>query len=609
MRRKLRSLLVFAIVTAFLTGMGLPASAASPSGPTQPPFAVDSVKIFGGSGDDELHSVINTPDGGFAAVGSSSSNDGDFTGNHGSYDAVIIRFDKNGNKLWATDIGGSSHDIFNSVINTTDGGFVAVGYTYDSHFTGNYHTDFDAIIAKFGSDGTEQWVKNVGGTFDDVFNSVVQTADGGFITAGYTDSTDGDLPGPINGQHDALIVKFGSDGNMQWAKKIGGSGDDIFQSLTLAADGSFTAAGYSSSNDGDFTGCLNHGNSDAVIVKFDSSGNMLWATDIGGSDDEYFDSLINTADGGFAAVGESSSADGDFTVNRGPFDAIVAKFDFNGNKQWVKSIGGSSSDYFQSIIQTADGGFIAAGFSSSADGDFAGLNKGQDDAIIAKFDAGGDTQWIKNIGGNSEDQFSSLIMTPGRGLVAVGRSSSSDGDLAGLNIQGTSDALFVRLSTIPDAPSNVSVTPGSEQATVSFTAPDITGGNAITGYTVTATPSDGGAVVTATGAHGPVTVTGLRNGVRYSFTVSATNGHYTSSVSVAATATPLAADTGSTPANTSLPSTDHVSTPVNTNSSSTPDKVTNPATGDDSRLDFPILLVLSLFSAAGYIVKHKFKAD
>ena len=95
--------------------------------------------------------------------------------------------------------------------------------------------------------------------------------DGGYVAAGTSSSDDGDLPGN-NGGSDAIIAKFDQDGNLTWVKSIGGSGDDIFYPVTPSSNGGYLAAGWSNSNDGDVPG--NHGGYDAIIAKFDQDGNL-----------------------------------------------------------------------------------------------------------------------------------------------------------------------------------------------------------------------------------------------------------------------------------------------------------------------------------------------
>ncbi|MDR2109237.1 MAG: cell wall-binding repeat-containing protein [Coriobacteriales bacterium] len=358
-------------------------------------------KKYGGTSFD---SVAPTPDGGYVAVGS-------------SYDAIIVKFDAGGNVLWAKSYGGSSSDGFSSVVCTPDGGYVAVGYS--SSAGGDFSATkgmYDATIAKFDADGNKLWAKSYGGNYNDNFDSVAPTPDGSYVAVGSSYSTDGDFPA-AKGQQDAIIAKFDVNGNKLWAKSYGENFDDFFFSVAPASDGGYVAAGRSTSDSG---------YDDAIMAKFDANGNKLWVRGYGGSSNDWFTSVTSTPDGGYVAVGSSYSADGDFPVTQGYYDAIIAKFDAEGNKLWAKSYGGSSDDDFISVTCTPDGGYVAVGCSGFSNGGLVATD-GVHDIIIAKFDTGGSRLWVKGYGGNNTDQFRSAVPTSDGGYVAVGNSISNSG--------------------------------------------------------------------------------------------------------------------------------------------------------------------------------------
>jgi hypothetical protein len=136
----------------------------------------------------------------------------------------------------------------------------------------------------------------------------------------------------------------------------------------------------------------NGGDDDFVIAKFDSNGNKTWIKNYGSPYGDRFSSIVRTADGGYAAAGYSKSSDGEDDDG----DFVIAKFDVDGNTTRIKNYGGSSWDEFCSMVKTSDGGYAAAGSSRSSDGDLPG-NKGGADFVIAKFDANGDLKAPKNI--------------------------------------------------------------------------------------------------------------------------------------------------------------------------------------------------------------------
>ncbi|MBP3915028.1 MAG: PQQ-like beta-propeller repeat protein, partial [Clostridium sp.] len=406
------------------------------------------IKSFGGNVQDIFDSVIETTDG-YIAVGESYSSDGDLTGlNKGNFDGIIVKYDFDGNVVWNKNFGGSNTDYFKSVVETTDG-YIAVGESKSTNgdLNGLNKGSYDGIIVKYDFDGNVVWNKNFGGSNTDYFNSVVETTDG-YVAVGYSQSNDGDLTGLNKGNRDGIIVKYDFDGNVVWNKNFGGSNHDYFKSVVETTDG-YVAVGYSESTNGDLTG-LNKGYYDAIIVKYDFNGNVVWNKNFGGSNSDYFSSVAE-ADDGYIAVGYSNSTNGDLNgLNKGKLDGIIVKYDFDGNVVWNKNFGGSSDDIFNSVVKATDG-YIAVGESYSSDGDLNELNKGSIDGIIVKYDFDGNVVWNKNFGGSNHDFFNSVIETTD-GYIAVGESYSSDGDLNGLN-KGNGDGIIVKIKdddTLPN---------------------------------------------------------------------------------------------------------------------------------------------------------------
>ena len=360
-------------------------------------------KLLGGSILDHASSIQQTADGGYIVAGySGSSASGDVTGtNHGGYDYWIIKLDSLGNISWDKLLGGNNFDQAESIQQTADGGYIVAGCSGSSasgDVTGTNHGSNDYWIIKLDSLGNISWDKLLGGSYDDQAYSIQQTADGGYIVAGYSDSSaSGDVTGTNHGGFDYWIIKLDSLGNTSWDKLLGGSGLDLASSIQQTADGGYIVAGYSSSfTSGDVTG-TNHGGFDYWIIKLDSLGNISWDKLLGGSGNDLAYSIQQTADGGYIVAGYSeSSASGDVTdTNHGLKDYWIIKLDSLGEITWDKLLGGSSYDQASSIQQTADGGYIVAGYSgSSASGDVTGTNHGSDDYWIIKLNNNGSIERI-----------------------------------------------------------------------------------------------------------------------------------------------------------------------------------------------------------------------
>ncbi len=159
----------------------------------------------------------------------------------------------------------------------------------------------------------------------------------------------------------ASLIIYAQAPAIQWQKTFGGKKDDLGKSIQQTTDGGYIVAGYSKSTNGDVTG--NHGDADYWVVKLDASGTMQWQKCYGGTGADYGRVAKQTIDGGYIVAGYSKSVNGDVTGNHGNTDYWVVKIDSSGNIQWQKSLGGFSYDYPESIIQTIDSGYIVAGYS------------------------------------------------------------------------------------------------------------------------------------------------------------------------------------------------------------------------------------------------------
>ncbi|MBX3257764.1 MAG: T9SS type A sorting domain-containing protein [Chitinophagaceae bacterium] len=323
-------------------------------------------KTLGGRYFDEAYSIQQTTDGGYIVAGNSSSNDGDVSGNHGGNDYWVVKLDATGNIQWQKSLGGTGEDKAKSVQQTTDGGYIVAGYSNsnDGDVSGN-HGGYDYWVVKLDTTGNIQWQKSLGGTDTEWAYSIQQTTDGGYIMAGYSASKNGDLTGN-HGDYDYWIVKLDTTGNIQWQKSLGGTGRDVANSVRQTADGGYIVAGYTTSNDKNVSG--NHGSVDYWIVKLGAAGNVHWKKCIGGSKSEWTTSMQETPDGGYIVAGYTRSNDGQVSGNHGEADCWIVKLNVSGDLLWQKCIGGADNDYATSIQPTTDGGYIIAGYAETNDG-------------------------------------------------------------------------------------------------------------------------------------------------------------------------------------------------------------------------------------------------
>ncbi|HWQ62902.1 MAG TPA: PKD domain-containing protein, partial [Methanospirillum sp.] len=385
-------------------------------------------KCYGGSSDDTVSSIIRTADGGSIFCGYTNSTDGNISGFHGNYDYWIVKFAANGSIEWQKNLGGSDIDVGMSVNQTPDKGYLITGYSYstDGNVTGNHGAD-DSWILKLSSIGTTEWSNSLGGSKHDWGWSGIQTADTGYLVIGGTGSQDGNVSGN-HGDYDGWIQKINANGTLQWQKCLGGSNLDELTSVIQTPEGGYLTAGRASSTDGDVVG--NHGGYDAWIVCLNTTVGLKWQKCLGGSGDDYVASLIKTKDGGYLIGGYTNSTDGNVSGNHGNNDAWVVKLDADGNLKWQKCLGGSGDDAVESVIQDSDSGYLIAGYTSSDDGDVSGYH-GDYDAWIVKLDADGNLKWQKCLGGTGEDDAISIIQISNDRYLVAGYTSSNDGDVSG----------------------------------------------------------------------------------------------------------------------------------------------------------------------------------
>ena len=224
-------------------------------------------KALGGTHYDQANSITSTPDGGYIMGGWTTSNDGDISGYHGgSNDAWVVKLDGSGNLVWQKTLGGTDYDYAASITPTSDGGYIMTGSTMsnDGDVSGN-HGNYDAWIVKLDGYGNKIWQKALGGSDRDLTSSMTITSDGGYLIAGSTGSNDGDVNGN-HGDYDAWIFKLDASGNLLWQKTFGGTVAESAYSIIPTSDSEYVMAAHANSNDGDLIS--NHGNGDAWIVKF-----------------------------------------------------------------------------------------------------------------------------------------------------------------------------------------------------------------------------------------------------------------------------------------------------------------------------------------------------
>ena len=331
--------------------------------------------VGGGSNKETGYYVQQTNDGGYIITGITDSNGDNIT------EVWLIKTDSQGNEKWNHTFGGNGalNDIGRSVQQTTDGGFVITGYTWEVYGNGG-----DLWLIKTDSQGNEEWSSIFGGEYGDRGYSGQPTTDGGYILTGksyFNYQSDGRWN---NG--DVRLIKTDSQGNEEWNQTFSGSKEGTYidgygttryfeeygSSVQQTSDDGYIITGMRNRFDD------NDDNEDVLLIKTDNQGNEQWNQIFGGNQIDFGTSVQQTIDGGFVITGYTESFGNGFS------DVWLIKTDSQGREEWNRTYGGSGWDVGRSVQQATDGGYIIAGQTGS-------FGNGNTDVWLIKTDSEGNT--------------------------------------------------------------------------------------------------------------------------------------------------------------------------------------------------------------------------
>ena len=396
--------------------------------------SIESISTFGGTKNESAETVIKTSDGGYAVVGYTQSMDGDVTDKSDeSYDAWLLKFDSDNNLLWNKTYGGSNDEKANDIIQTNDGGFVVIGYTFSNDGdVSNNAGQQDFWVFKTDAQGNIQWEKTFGYAGLDYGLSIIQTNDNGYFLTGVLDVTGSGGEGntrnsqTLHAGGDYWALKLDTNGNLQWSKYFGGFNSDTPYDAIQTDDNGFIIIGSSDSYDFDISN--NIGSYDFWVVKVNRDGILEWENNYGGSQIDEAHKIIKTDDGNFLIVGDTRSEDIDISNSLGAADVWAIKISPNGQLLEETSYGGESFDVGRSVISDIENGYIICGSSRSGTGQLT-QNNGQNDVWVFKTEANGNLKWQTSIGGSDVDYAYGVAQLDNGKIIVVGESSSNDFDV------------------------------------------------------------------------------------------------------------------------------------------------------------------------------------
>jgi len=322
----------------------------------------------------------------------------------GLSDAVIVKFDAQGNHLWSKFAGDTDYDSGASIDTNAANDVVMTGYYGGTiNFGPAPHTSLgfaDMFLVKYDAQGNALFSKSFGGSAYDYPAEVRFAANGDIVVAGFSTGTI-DFGGPpltSSGGADIVVAKLDAAGNHIWSKKFGSTGSQRCQSMAIDASGNIWLTG-------DFDGALNFGGAtlngagsdDVYVAKLDASGNHLFSASYGDSASQISWAMNVEATSGdvFVLGGFLGSIDfggpGSFNAGTGQDDVFLARFATSGSHVWSHATGDSAYQAGLGVDFQSNGASIAVG-SFGGTVDFGGGNvsaMGMNDAFVTKSDAGG----------------------------------------------------------------------------------------------------------------------------------------------------------------------------------------------------------------------------
>lgn len=240
---------------------------------------------------------------------------------------------------------------------------------------------------------TVAWLgpKHFGTNQYDVGNNTGLDSSGNIYIAGVTY---GSLGGPNQGISDIFLAKYNTTGVQQWIRQIGTGGEDTSLDVAVDSIGNIYLTGFTHAS----LGGSHFGYSDIILIKYDVTGTQQWIRQIGTSADETCYEVAVDSTGNIYLIGLTTGSLGG--SHRGSHDIILAKYNAAGTLQWIQQLGTVSSDRGQGVAIDSTGNIYIAGYTSDSLG---GTHQGGYDIILAKYDAAGNQQWIKQLGSSGND--------------------------------------------------------------------------------------------------------------------------------------------------------------------------------------------------------------
>ncbi|MBN8651945.1 MAG: SBBP repeat-containing protein [Cytophagales bacterium] len=394
----------------------------------------------------------------------------------GCRDAIIVKFNSKGERIWASYYGGPGcGDVGKSVAVDREGNVYFAG-SLELQSTGSYNAGF---LIKINSAGQQVWTRTYSGVSKIDVSDVAVDSFGDIYLTGQTFNTDGialngydnifGINGQFTGKNDVFLFKINSNGVKIWGTYYGGSEADVAGSLIIdAQDNVYITGTTNSTTDIAYNGFDNTygaNGSDAFIVKFNSSGARVWGTYFGGPGEDMGFALALDTQGDFFYAGGRTLASPNLAYNGydstvGNYDAWLAKFTLDGQREWSTYYGSHATPLIyeacNALVVDSYGSVYMGGYTWSnseiATNGFDNSYGGNSDGFLVKFSSSGERIWGTYLGGADHDDLRGLAVDDGVVYIA-GYTQNAGLSYRGFDNSfgslGGSDAYLMKISDLP----------------------------------------------------------------------------------------------------------------------------------------------------------------
>lgn len=295
----------------------------------------------------------------------------------------------------AIEFGGGT-SVGNALLETADGGLITAGYTTGSADGAGGE---DVLVIRTDAAGRTVWSRTIGGAGDDSAWAIARRPGGGYIVAGYTASFGAD-------GEDVLVIGIDDAGATEWTRTIGGAGNQRAWAMTPLKSGGFAIAAQTDHGPG--------GGWDALVIKIDDTGKELWSRAFGGTGVDRLFGIAAHADGSVIVTGSRSATAG------APLGVLAARLDAAGSVMWDHRFGGAKDSLGHSVIGTSDGSYLITGYGQN--------ERGDNDIALTKLSASGAVVWSRTRGGIDDDRGMMSIELPSGAFASVGYRHTTGAD-------------------------------------------------------------------------------------------------------------------------------------------------------------------------------------